>query len=221
MKHEKSKTMISPAVIRRLPRYFRYLSELKKQEKSRVSSGELADMVHITASQIRQDFNCFGGFGQQGYGYNVDYLDAHIRDILGVECGFRAIIIGAGNLGHAIAGTPMFEKRGVKLCAMFDVSPDVIGSKIAGLEVYSMENLERYCAENPVDIAVLTLPRDAAPGAADRLTRIGIRGIWNFTNVELDLSGTRTCVQNVHMGDTLMMLCYDIKNAGSAEDGTK
>lgn len=221
VKLEKNKTAISPAVIRRLPRYFRYLSELKKQEKNRVSSGELASMMHITASQIRQDFNCFGGFGQQGYGYNVEYLDAHIRDILGVTCGFRAIIIGAGHLGQAIAATPMFEKRGVTLCAMFDISPDIIGQKIARLEVYPMDDLERYCAENQVDIAVLTLPRAAAHFTAERLARIGIRGIWNFTNVELDLSGTGTCVQNVHMGDTLMMLCYDMKNAESAKDGKK
>jgi redox-sensing transcriptional repressor len=214
---QKSKDVsaVSPAVIRRLPRYFRYLSELKRQGISRVSSKELSDMMHITASQIRQDFNCFGGFGQQGYGYNVDYLDSQIRDILGVDRMYNAVIIGAGNLGHAIAGTPMFEKRGVTLRAMFDVDSAVIGQTIAGLNVLSMDELEKYCTENDIDIAVLTLPRAAARSVAEKLVSMGIKGIWNFTNVELELTGSKTQVQNVHMGDTLMVLCYDIKRANS------
>lgn len=211
----KDTSTVSQAVIRRLPRYFRYLSELKRQGISRISSKELSEMMHITASQIRQDFNCFGGFGQQGYGYNVDYLYSQVRDILGVDRHYTAVIIGAGNLGHAIAGTPMFEKRGVKLKAMFDVDPQIIGQNIAGLDVLPMTELERYCKNNEIDIAVLTLPRAAAKSVAEKLISIGIKGIWNFTNIELELSNTSTQVQNVHMGDTLMVLCYDMKKASN------
>ncbi len=221
MKENNSKSRsietVSPAVIRRLPRYFRYLSELKRQGVSRISSKKLAEMMHITASQIRQDLNCFGGFGQQGYGYNVESLDAHIRKILGVEEMYNAVIIGAGNLGHAIAGTPMFEKRGITLRAMFDVDDAVIGQTIAGLRVLSMDTLDSYCRENKVDIAILTLPRSAAKEVAEKLAALEIKGIWNFTNVELDTISPSTKVQNVHMGDSLMVLCYDIKNNDSTK----
>jgi len=150
---ESVKNNVSPAVIKRLPRYFRYLRELIRSGKTRISSGELSDIMNVTASQIRQDLNCFGGFGQQGYGYNVNYLYAKICEILGVGKGFCAVIIGAGNLGSALVRNPMFEKRGVDVVAMFDVSADVVGRTISGVPVLHMDELEKFCRENCVDIA--------------------------------------------------------------------
>lgn len=203
---------ISPAVIKRLPRYFRYLRELISADKMRISSSELSDMMNITASQIRQDLNCFGGFGQQGYGYNVKYLYSKISEILGVSEGYKAIIVGAGNLGRALVGSPMFEKRGVTLVALFDTNPEIIGTKVRGLTVFSMNELADYCAANHIDIAVLTLPREAARTAAERLCALNISGLWNFTNVELSMNGAGTVVQNVHIGDSLMQLTYKMKS---------
>lgn len=199
---------VSQAVIKRLPRYFRYLRELIRHGKTRISSGELSEIMHVTASQIRQDLNCFGGFGQQGYGYNVNYLYAKICDILGVGRGFSAVIIGAGNLGTALARNPMFEKRGVDVTAMFDVSPAVIGKIIGGVRVYDMAEFPRFCGSNHVDIAVLTLNKEAAVAAADQVMKAGISGIWNFTGKELDTGASGTVVENVHLGDSLMTLTY-------------
>ena len=172
---------VSPAVIKRLPRYFRYLRELIRMGKSRVSSAELSRMMNVTASQIRQDLNCFGGFGQQGYGYNVNYLYTKICEILGVGFGFRAAVIGAGNLGSALVRSPMFEKRGVDVVAMFDVSRAIVGKKIGNVRVYPMEELEAKLREYAVDIAILTLPKEHAVEVAGRLSSAGIHGIWNFT----------------------------------------
>ena len=154
-----SRPFVSPAVIRRLPRYFRYLRELIRDGKMRISSSELSERMGVTASQIRQDLNCFGGFGQQGYGYNVNYLYAKISELLGVSAGLRAIIIGAGDLGRAIVRSTMFEKRGVDVIAMFDVDEALIGKSFGGVMIHDMKELERYCAENVVDMAVLTLPK--------------------------------------------------------------
>ncbi|MBQ9080315.1 MAG: redox-sensing transcriptional repressor Rex [Clostridia bacterium] len=201
---------VSPAVIKRLPRYFRYLRELIRQGKSRISSGELAEIMSVTASQIRQDLNCFGGFGQQGYGYNVNYLYAKICDILGVGCGYRAVIIGAGNLGMALARNPMFEKRGVDVVAMFDVSPNIVGKTVSGIQVYDMKAFPAYCDENHIDIAVLTLPKEAAVEAAKQVISAGIEGIWNFTGKEIDTGDGPVVVENVHIGDSLMTLCYEL-----------
>lgn len=201
---------VSPAVVKRLPRYFRYLRELIRQGKSRISSGELSDIMHVTASQIRQDLNCFGGFGQQGYGYNVNYLYTKICDILGVGCGYRAVIIGAGNLGSALVRNPMFEKRGVDVIALFDVNPALIGRTVGEAQIYDMKDFPAYCRDNHTDIAVLTLPKEAAVAAAEMVTAAGIRGIWNFTGKELDTAGTDTVVENVHLGDSLMTLCYEL-----------
>lgn len=199
---------ISSAVIKRLPRYFRYLRELLEAGRMRISSGELSKMMNVTASQIRQDLNCFGGFGQQGYGYNVKYLYGKISEILGVEQGYKAVIIGAGHLGLALVGSPMFAKRGVTISALFDNSPELIGSEYSMLHIYDVSELDSYIKENNIDIAVLTLPRAYAKETAERLKALGIKGIWNFTNIELDFEDSSTVVQNVHIGDSLMQLTY-------------
>lgn len=201
---------VSPAVLKRLPRYFRYLRELIRMGKTRVSSAELSRMMNVTASQIRQDLNCFGGFGQQGYGYNVNYLYTKICEILGVGCGFRAAVVGAGNLGSALVKNPMFEKRGVDVVAMFDVAPSIVGKKIANVRVYPMEELEARLREFAVDIVILTLPKEHAGAVAARLPASGVHGVWNFTGKELDLGENGIVVENVHIGDSLMTLCYEV-----------
>ncbi len=205
-----AKSRVSPAVIKRLPRYYRYLRELLQNDILRISSGELSKMMHVTASQIRQDLNCFGGFGQQGYGYNVKYLYGKIGEILGVTQHYNAIIIGSGNLGTALAASPVFERRGVKLTALFDSNPAVIGRNISGYTVKSIDELEDYVKNNDVSIAVLTLTKDAVREMAERLAGLGIKGLWNFASTELNLSNKDVVVQNVHMGDSLMTLCYEL-----------
>ena len=201
---------VSPAVIKRLPRYFRYLREIIRMGKTRVSSAELSRMMNVTASQIRQDLNCFGGFGQQGYGYNVNYLYTKICEILGVGCGFQAAVIGAGNLGSALVGSPMFEKRGVDVVALFDVAEAVVGKTVGGVKVYHMDMLEEKLAELSVNIVILTLPKEYATEVAERLGRTGIRGVWNFTGKEISFESDRVVVENVHIGDSLMTLCYEV-----------
>ncbi len=208
---------VSSAVIKRLPRYFRYLRELIRMGKTRVSSAELSRMMNVTASQIRQDLNCFGGFGQQGYGYNVNYLYTKICEILGVGCGFRAAVIGAGNLGSALVGSPMFEKRGVDVVAMFDTSHSVIGKKINGIKVYDMSELEARISQFSVDMVILTLPKEYADDVAERLKSTCVRGIWNFTGKELDVGEGRV-IENVHIGDSLMTLCYEVAQKIYAAD---
>jgi redox-sensing transcriptional repressor len=204
---------VSSAVIKRLPRYFRYLRELIRMGKTRVSSAELSSMMNVTASQIRQDLNCFGGFGQQGYGYNVNYLYTKICELLGVGYGFRAVVIGAGNLGSALVKSPMFEKRGVDVVAIFDVSPSVINKKIGNVRVYSMDELETRISDFCVDIVILTLPKENAAEVSARLAKTDIHGIWNFTGKELELGESGIVVENVHLGDSLMTLCYDVAKA--------
>jgi redox-sensing transcriptional repressor len=220
--NENDRPVVSNAVIKRLPRYFRYLRELVREGKTRVSSGELSSRMRVTASQIRQDLNCFGGFGQQGYGYNVNYLYAKISEILGVGEGYRAIIIGAGNLGRALVHSSMFERRGVDIIAMFDLKESLFGQRVEDVPIHSIDTLESFCEENPVDIAVLTLPREAAPEVVKRLARIGIPGAWNFTSCPLhDIAGNMT-VESVHLGDSLMVLCYDLtrkKRDDGSEEG--
>lgn len=211
---------VSSAVIKRLPRYFRYLRELIRMGKARVSSAELSSMMNVTASQIRQDLNCFGGFGQQGYGYNVEYLYNNICEILGTTNGYRAAVIGAGNLGRALVRSPMFEKRGVDVVAMFDVAPETIGREIGGAVVYPMEDMEEILHDMHVDIAILTLPKEHATKVAERLLLTKIRGIWNFTGKELDMGKSGIVLENVHIGDSLMTLCYEIaRRENAAEEG--
>ena len=204
---------VSNAVIRRLPRYYRQLSELRQRGVVRISSQELGERMNLTASQIRQDINCFGGFGQQGYGYNVKYLYGKIGELLGVQEGYHTIIIGAGNLGRALAATHMFERRGITRLAMFDNDEKIVGTEIQGLPVYHIDRLEEFCETNRVDFATLTTPREVAPAIAERLAAIGIRGIWNFSNTEVKPKGADVIVEQIHLGDSLMKLCYDLKVA--------
>ena len=210
---------VSQSVINRLPRYFRYLRILMREGKTRISSSELSERMNITASQIRQDLNCFGGFGQQGYGYNINYLYAKICELLGVGAGLQAIIIGAGNLGRAIVRSSMFEKRGVDIVAMFDVNPILIGQPVDNVTIHNMSELERFCSENPIDIAVLTLPKERAAEVAEQLCSFGIKGFWNFTGQELELRDA--IVENVHLGDSLMALCYKLCSSQDPEGENK
>ncbi len=202
---------VSPAVIKRLPRYRHYLGNLVAMGRERISSAELSRMMGVTASQIRQDLNCFGGFGQQGYGYHVSTLYDTISALLGTTEGYRAVIVGAGNLGRALAATHMFERRGVMRLALFDVDPRVIGTTINGLPVYSVSQLTEFCRARSVDIGVLTVPKEAAHEVVQALKAGGVRGIWNFANMELSLEDCGVVVENMHMGDSLMNLCYNMK----------
>ena len=200
---------ISQAVIGRLPRYFRYLGEQKDDGIERISSQELSAIMKVTASQIRQDFNNFGGFGQQGYGYKVVYLYEEIGKILGLHKTHNLIIIGAGNLGQALANHMNFERRGFLFRGIFDNNPALFGKKIRDLEVQPMEELETFVKENEIDIAVLTIPKDNALEVAERLARQDIKGIWNFAHIDLNLS-KEIQVENVHLSDSLMKLTYNI-----------
>ena len=205
-----SRPDVSPAVIKRLPRYFRYLRVLIREGKTRVSSAELSRLMNLTASQIRQDLNCFGGFGQQGYGYNVNYLYSKICEILGVSFGFRAAVVGAGNLGMALVKSPMFEKRGVDVVAMFDVDPEIVGKDISGITVYAMDELESKLNELGAHIIILTLPKEYAEDVVARLEKTGVRGVWNFTGKDLGGVSESIVIENVHIGDSLMALCYEV-----------
>ncbi len=206
-----SKAYVSAAVIKRLPRYHRYLGDLLREGRMRISSQELSKIMDVTASQIRQDLNCFGGFGQQGYGYNIKYLHGKIGELLGVTEGYTAIIVGAGNLGRALAATHMFERRGVERLAMFDIDPAVVGTKICELPVYHADILPEFFSDNKVDIAVLTVPKEKAADMASLLDECGVGGIWNFANMELRPENYTATVENIHLGDSLMTLCYEIK----------
>ena len=205
---------VSPAVIKRLPRYFRYLRELIREGTMRVSSGELATRMHVTASQIRQDLNCFGGFGQQGYGYNVQYLYTKISELLGVGEGYSAVIVGAGNLGRALIRNSMFEKRGVDVIAAFDVDTQQIGRVISDVTVHPMSEIGEFCRKHQVDIAVLTLPKESAAEVAQTLAQAGVRAFWNFTSTELQDLKPECTVETVHLGDSLMTLCYRLRSNG-------
>ena len=213
--HDEAPKQISPAVKNRLPRYYRYLSDLIKNEISKISSEELSKIMEVTASQIRQDLNCFGGFGQQGYGYNIEQLHEEIGRILGVERGFSAVIAGAGNLGATLSKSGIFSKRGVKLLALFDIDPKVIGKKIAEFTVMDIEGAASYCIENKVDIAVLTLPKNETETVARMFAEAGVKGFWNFSNMELKIEKPGVKAQNIHMGDSLMMLCLQLNEGTS------
>jgi len=198
---------ISIAVIKRLPRYFRYLSDLLKEGIERVSSKDLSERMGITASQIRQDLNNFGGFGQQGYGYNVKSLNVEIGKILGLNHGFKAIIIGAGNMGHALANYPNFEGRGFEIVGIFDVDPDLIDTKTNGIDILSMEMLDGFVKNNKVDVAILTLPYQFTREIAEKVVALGIKALWNFSPMDLKLPGD-VVIENVHLSDSLMVLGF-------------
>lgn len=211
----KEKKDISMSVIKRLPRYYRFLGDLKKKEISRISSRELSQMMGFTASQIRQDLNCFGGFGQQGYGYNVDQLRAEIGSILGVGSGFKTILIGCGNLGKAIASHMAFEDRGFELVGIFDKRADLMQDiRIKGISISPIEDLEIYCKEVEPIVAVLCIPTDATPDIVKRLVDLGITNFWNFSHYDINAVYPQAIVENVHLNDSLMTLSYQITNNG-------
>ena len=198
---------ISPAVIKRLPRYYRYLGELLENEVVRISSKELSERMKVTASQIRQDLNNFGGFGQQGYGYNVQYLYTEIGKILGVNQTNNIIIIGAGNLGQALAN----YQGGFSIKAIFDVNPRLIGLTVRGVEIMDIEKIGEFVKNNDVRIAALTLPKQKAQKAAQELVNLGIKAFWNFASVDLHLPED-IVVENVHLSESLMTLSYRINS---------
>ena len=201
----------SMSVIKRLPRYYRFLSDLKANHVVRISSRELSDKMGLTASQIRQDLNCFGGFGQQGYGYNVEQLHAEIGSILGLSNRYKAILIGAGNLGRAIAAHMSFERRGFQLTAIFDQKESLAGQMIRGLPVRPVSGLDEYCRANHPDIAILCIPREGAAEMAKQLIDLGIHGFWNFSHMDLSVLYPDIPVENVHLSDSLMTFCYKVK----------
>lgn len=200
---------ISQAVIRRMPRYYRYLGELIDAGVERISSNELSSRMKVTASQIRQDLNNFGGFGQQGYGYNVKYLYDEIGKILGLDHQHNIIVIGAGNLGQALANYVKFEKRGFMITGLFDINPALRGLSVRGIEIRMLDELEEFVRNNRVDIAALTLPKEKADGVANMLVDLGIDAIWNFAHLDLELPD-HVVVENVHLSDSLMQLSYNI-----------
>ena len=200
---------ISKAVIKRLPRYYRYLGELMEENVERISSNDLSKKMHVTASQIRQDLNNFGGFGQQGYGYNVRYLYTEIGKILGLDVVHPMIILGAGNLGQALANYVDFEKRGFRLAGIFDVNPVLEGIAVRGIEIRMLNELPLFLKENPVEIAILTLPKNKAKEMAKILIDNGIKAIWNFAHIDLD-APEDVIVENVHLSESLMTLSYNL-----------
>lgn len=206
-----AKNHVSISVIKRLPRYYRFFSDLLDNNFVRISSAELAERMGLTASQIRQDLNCFGGFGLQGYGYNVAHLKKEIGDILGLNCHFKAIIIGSGNLGKAIATHMSFEKRGFNLVGVFDNKESIIGQMIKGLPIRNVTGLDEFCNENHPDVAILCLPKEQAPVIVEQLVTLGIKGIWNFSHYDITMKYPDLAVENVHLSDSLMTFCYKVK----------
>ena len=200
---------ISQAVIRRMPRYYRYLGELLDAGVERISSNDLSSRMNVTASQIRQDLNNFGGFGQQGYGYNVKYLYEEIGKILGLNTTHYVIIIGAGHLGQALANYVKFEKLGFVITALFDVDPNLVGKDVRGIPILAYQELPEYVKNHPVDIATLTMPKAKAPAIANELASLGVHAIWNFAHVDLELFDKDVIVENVHLSDSLMQLSYN------------
>lgn len=207
---------ISKAVISRLPRYFRYLGELKDVGVERISSHELSELLNVTASQIRQDLNNFGGFGQQGYGYNVKSLYEEIGRILGLDRTHSLILIGAGNLGQALANYMNFEKRGFLMKGIFDTNQALYGKEIRGITIRPMQEMEEFIRQNDIDIAVLTIPKEAAVAVADVLVGFGIRAIWNFAHVDLRVP-EEVIVENVHLSESLMRLSYNLVTRNAEE----
>lgn len=209
----KDKKSVSMSVIKRLPRYYRFLGELKKNGITRISSRELSQRMGFTASQIRQDLNCFGGFGQQGYGYNVEQLQKEIGTILGTDNGFKTILIGCGNLGRAIASHMTFEDRGFELVGLFDKNAENMQDvKIKGLSVYPIEDLEVYCREVEPKVAVLCIPSESTSEIVSKLVSIGITNFWNFSHYDIASNYPGVTVESVHLNDSLMTLSYQIMN---------
>ena len=203
---------ISMPVIRRLPRYYRFLYDLKANGIHRISSGELSHRMGLTASQIRQDLNCFGGFGQQGYGYSVDQLSEEIGRLLGTTEPTQAILLGAGNLGKAVANHMNFSSRGFSLIGVFDDAPALIGQQLHGHTIHPTDQLEAICAAEQPQMAILCIPKEAAPALVERLVACGVSGFWNFSHYDICHDYPEAIVENVHMGDSLMTLSYRMTN---------
>lgn len=212
------KENVSMSVIRRLPRYYRFLNELGKNGVTRISSKELSEKMGFTASQIRQDFNCFGGFGQQGYGYNVPQLCAEIEKILGIQKKYKCVLIGAGNLGKAIVGHMPFEQLGFELIGVFDNSKRVIGGKISGHEILDYAEIGRFYREKSPTMAILCVPREYVEEISDELYGLGFRSFWNFSHYDISMKHPDTIVENVHMNDSMMILCYKLASAEEKEE---
>ena len=207
-----SSNIISDSVIKRMPRYYRFLGELKAAGLTRISSRELSERMGLTASQIRQDLNCFGGFGQQGYGYNIELLQSEIGHILGLDKPKTAILIGIGNLGRAVTMHINFESKGFKLIGLFDSKESLVGQVIKNLPIRSTDTIDEFCKENLPDAAILCIPKNAAMVMADQLVGLGIKGFWNFSHYDLALKYPGVKVENVHFGDSLMTLSYRLHN---------
>ncbi|MCI8422184.1 MAG: redox-sensing transcriptional repressor Rex [Lawsonibacter sp.] len=213
----KRNVKVSSAVIRRLPRYYRQLSELQEAGTIRISSSALGKSMGLTASQIRQDLFCFGEFGQQGYGYKVDSLREEIGEILGISRGHTVVVLGTGNLGRAIIENFRFSSNGFRLLAAFDIDPHVVGTRIAGVPVYHADTLESFLQKNPASVGLLTVPIAAAQEMGDRLVSTGVKGIWNFTNYEIAVDPERVVVESVHFSDSLLALSYMISQREERE----
>ena len=208
----KKQAKISNAVIKRLPRYRRYLKELRKKGVDKISSNEFSTLIGYTASQIRQDLNNFGGFGQQGYGYSVDGLYHEISAILGLDKQYKMVVVGAGNLGQAIVNHTYYYKSGFIVSAIFEVNPKLIGLKINDIEVMDYENIVEYVEENEIDIGIICTTMDAAQEVADKLCFAGVKGLWNFAPVDIETPG-HVAIENVHLTDSLYSLAYHINGA--------
>ena len=206
------------SVIRRLPRYYRFLNHLKSKGINRISSKELSEKMGFTSSQIRQDLNCFGGFGQQGYGYIVEQLCDEIGNILGVSNGYKCILIGAGNLGQAIASHLSFETQGFSMVGIFDSDPDKIGTTLNNLVIRDIRTLEPFCQEVHPVMAVLCIPRSAVERLTDQLYEMGIKNFWNLSHYDIAMKYQDAIVENVHLNDSLMTLCYRISDQNSKQN---
>ena len=203
---------ISNSVISRLPRYYRFLGDLKSAGYTRISSRELSEKMGLTASQIRQDLNCFGGFGQQGYGYNIELLQSEIAHILGLDKIKSAILIGMGNLGRAVTMHINFESKGFKLTGLFDAKESLVGQVVKNLPIRSTDDLDEFCRENFPEVAILCIPKNAAEGICEQLIKLGVKGFWNFSHYDLAIKYPQIKVENVHFSDSLMRLSYRLNN---------
>ncbi len=201
---------VSMSVIRRLPRYYRFLGKLIKKNITKISSKKLSEMLGITASQIRQDLHCFGEFGQQGYGYNVNDLHKEIEDILGISHQTNAILIGAGNLGKAILSYMNFNDKGFNLVGVFDQNIDIIGKNIAGYDVLNISDLKSFCEKISPKVAILCIPQESAENLAQPLVDLGIKGFWNFSHYDFAINFDNVIVENVHISDSLLTLCFQM-----------
>ncbi len=207
-----AKGYISTSVIRRLPRYYRFLEDLKELNITRISSGELSERMGLTASQIRQDFNCFGEFGQQGYGYNVELLQAEIGRIMGLNALHPAILIGVGNIGRAVAQEINFNTFGFQLIGLFDQKESLVGQMVKNVPIRSVATLDEFCRENHPKVAVICVPKNAAKTLTEQLIKLGVYGFWNFTNYDIVIDHPDVLVENVHFSDSLMTLSYKLSN---------